>query len=282
MKNEYGKQVKLGAFVLGGLLLFIVAVYMIGQQQKLFSKTFRLHCFFNNVSGLREGNNVRYSGIVIGTVKQIGLLSDTTVLVTMELEKDVQRFIRQDAMASIGSDGLMGNRVINIVPGNENTQHVQIDDTLMSIKPVETDQIIRSLKMTVDNAVSITENLDQIMAKINRGTGTVGELLNSNEIAQSLRQTLQQARAVTSQVKSVTSKAELFVDDIDTITQNAKTASVSLNENMEALKENFLFRRYYKNKQKQEEKRLKAIQEEEKKARKQEAKRLREEARKLR
>lgn len=282
MKDAYGKPVKLGIFILTGLLLFTTAVYMIGQQQKLFSDTFRLNCIFNNVSGLQEGNNVRYSGIVIGIVESIELLSDTTVLVHMRLEDHVRDFIREDAYAAIGSDGLMGNRVINIIPGTPGLPSVQAEDTLNSIKPVETDEIIRSLKVSVDNAVGITKNLNEIFFKINRGQGTVGELLNSNEIANDLRRTLQRTRSLAASAEDVVRDVDTITDNAKDLTDDAKELTGKMNENMDALKENFLFRRYYKNKEKAEQKRL----EEERKAQeryiKEEKRKLRKENRKNR
>ena len=104
---------------LDGLLLFIVGIYVIGKQKNLFGSNFRLQSQFKTVSGLKVGNNVRFSGINIGTVDEIRLLKDTSVLVVLVLKKEVQQFIKADATASIGSDGLMGDKVLTISPGND-------------------------------------------------------------------------------------------------------------------------------------------------------------------
>ena len=103
MNKEKGFTWKLGMFVIIGLLLFVSTIYYVGKQNNLFGDTFHLKTTFKNVSGLKEGNNVRFSGINIGTVNEIVILTDTSVLVDLILEKKVMKFIKTDAVAAIGS-----------------------------------------------------------------------------------------------------------------------------------------------------------------------------------
>src|SRR5688572_7820147 len=142
MKKESGANIKLGLFVTVGVLLFIFAIYYLGSQQNLFGNTFRLNALFYNVSGLQVGNNVRFQGINIGTVDAIEIVSDTSIKISMRVEDDVRKFIRKDAMASVGSEGLMGNRVINIIPGTPGSETVEEDGYLASIPPIDMDQIM--------------------------------------------------------------------------------------------------------------------------------------------
>src|SRR5688572_2992893 len=105
MKKESGHTWKLGTFVVIGLILFVVTIYFVGKQKNLFGSTFRLKSEFKTVSGLEVGNNVRFSGINVGTVDEIELLTDTSVMVELLIKKEIQQFIKTDAKASIGSDG---------------------------------------------------------------------------------------------------------------------------------------------------------------------------------
>ena len=117
MKQESGFTWKLGMFVIRGLALFVLTIYFVGKQKNLFGSTFHLKSKFSTVSGLEVGNNVRFSGINIGTVSDIALITDTSVMVEFLIREEIQKFIKTDASASIGSDGLMGDKVLTIYPG---------------------------------------------------------------------------------------------------------------------------------------------------------------------
>ena len=117
MSKNPGYQWKLGMFVIIALVAFAFTVYFIGKQKNLFGSTFVIKSQFKTVSGLKVGNNVRFSGINIGTVDEIRLVTDTSVMVELVIRKEIQQFIKKDAKASIGSDGLMGDKVLTISPG---------------------------------------------------------------------------------------------------------------------------------------------------------------------
>src|SRR5690349_13863085 len=125
MDKQSGYTWKLGMFVTIGLLLFIIAIYFIGKQKNLFGSTFNITSKFKTVSGLEVGNNVRFSGINIGTVEEIRLINDSSVVVSMVIKDEVREFIKTDARASIGSDGLMGDKVLTISPGVKSTKVVE-------------------------------------------------------------------------------------------------------------------------------------------------------------
>jgi phospholipid/cholesterol/gamma-HCH transport system substrate-binding protein len=211
-------KVRLGLFVAGGLALFVLAIFIIGKQKNLFNPVYSLNSTFYNVSGLQVGNNIRFSGINVGTVDNIFIINDSTVKVTMMIKKDVQKFIKKDCEAAIGSEGLMGDRLIIITQGSANAELARQGDQLASKEPVETDAIMASLKVTADNVEIITQQLAEVMLKINGGNGTLGKLIQDTTIAQNLNQTI----------------------------VNLKKSSKGLGENMEAVKHNFLLRGYFK------------------------------------
>lgn len=220
-------KIRLGIFVAGGLMLFVLAIFIIGKQKNLFNPVYTLNSTFYNVSGLQVGNNIRFAGINVGTVDNILIINDSTVEVLMMIRKDVQKFIKRDCEAAIGSEGLMGDRLIIITQGSADAALAQEGDQLVSKEPVETDAIMASLKVTAGNVEIITQQLAEIMLKINGGNGTLGKLIQDTTIAENLNQTI----------------------------VNIKKSSKGLDENMEAAKHNFLFRGYFKKKQKAAEQR---------------------------
>ncbi|MBL0096546.1 MAG: MCE family protein [Bacteroidetes bacterium] len=123
--EKASSKIKLGIFVLTGTILLIISLYLIGTKQNLFNKTFSVYVKFHNVGGLIAGNNVRFAGIAIGTVKDVEIVNDTIVLVEMVIRQDAMRFIRKASMAEIGSDGLMGNRLINLSTPNPNSPFIE-------------------------------------------------------------------------------------------------------------------------------------------------------------
>jgi phospholipid/cholesterol/gamma-HCH transport system substrate-binding protein len=215
-------KLRLGLFVTVGLALFMLAIFVIGKQKNLFDPVFMLSTRFNNVSGLQVGNTVRFSGINVGTVDNIKIVNDTTVQVSMLIKKDVQRFIKTDSEAGIGSEGLIGDRILTISNGKPKSKSVKEGQLLTSNEPVETDAIMQSLEITAGNAAIASEEVSEIVAKINSGEGTLGKLINDKRIANNIDQTI----------------------------VNLKQSSKGLNENMEAAKHNFLLRGYFKKKEK--------------------------------
>jgi len=239
MPKERNYKWKLGLFAVAALVIAIAAIYYIGKQRNKFGSVLHITAQFSSVSGLKLGSNVRLGGIDVGTVDDIALTTDTTVQVGMVIQKKVQRFIRRDAKASISSDGLMGDKVITIAAGTPASAIVSEGDSLTSLKPVETDAIMASLKTSADNAAIITGNLADISNRINNGRGALGRLLRDTTLS----------------------------DNISTTMKNLKSSSRKLDENMEAAQHNFLLRGFFKKKEKEKKK-----QEEEKKKEAEEAK----------
>ncbi len=218
-------KVRLGLFVAGGFLLFALAIFLIGKQKNLFNPVFKLTTNFYNVSGLQVGNNVRFSGINVGTVDNIKIINDTTISVDLIVQKHVRQFIKTDCQAAIGSEGIIGDRILVITQGTSSAESVKDGQTLTSQEPVETDAIIKSLHTTALNAEVITEQLAEIMTQINSGKGTLGRLIQDTTISANINQTI----------------------------INLKKSTKGLDENMNAAKSNFLLKGYFKKKEKEAE-----------------------------
>jgi phospholipid/cholesterol/gamma-HCH transport system substrate-binding protein len=215
-------KVRLGLFIAGGLMLFVITIFLIGKQKNLFNPVFKLTTTFYNVSGLEVGSNIRFSGINVGTVDNIKIINDSTVRVDMLILKKVQQFIKTDCEAGIGSAGIIGDRVLVITQGSNDAALAKDGQQIASTEPVETDAIMASLQVTAGNAEIISQQLAEIMFNINSGNGTLGRLIQDTTIAQNFNQTM----------------------------VNLKKSSKGLDENMNAAKENFLLRGYFNRKEK--------------------------------
>ena len=190
MKNTNSQKLRLGSFVIIGTILFIAGVYLIGQRQEMFKKTFTISTFFQNVNGLQKGNNVRYSGIDIGTVKDIIMINDSTIKVNMNIDEKIIEHIKKDAIATIGSDGLVGNMIVNIVPGKNGATPITNGDVIESFSKIGADDILSTLSVSSENAAILTSDLLKITHAITEGKGTLGVLLNDTIMAKDLRQSV--------------------------------------------------------------------------------------------
>lgn len=210
-------KVRLGLFIAGGLGLFVIAIFLIGKQKNLFDPVFKLTTTFNSVSGLQVGSNIRFSGIDVGTVDNIMIINDSTVQVDMFIKKSVRQFIKADCEAGIGSSGIIGDRILIITQGSSDAPLPKDGQHIASKEPVETDAIMASVKVTADNAAIISDQLAEILTKINSGNGTLGRLIQDSTLAENINQTIVSLRK----------------------------SSKGLNENMNAAKDNFLLKGYF-------------------------------------
>jgi len=318
MEKTASNKISLGFFVIIGLLIFILAIYFIGDKQKMFGKTNHLEAVFNNVNGLQLGNNVRYSGISVGTVRKIIMINDTTIRVDMSIDKSIFSFIKKDAIATIGTDGLVGNMIINIIPGEGNEPSVKPGDEIRSYNRIRTEDLLSTLSLTNENAATLTTNLLKITNKMIEGKGTFGSLLNDTLISKDIKETMHYLKLTsmsasesmmklnqliaslnnknnilgvikdtteankikrmitnldysTNEIKKVLmnlnetilnikegkgainylSNDPELVQKIDSTMTNINAASIKLNEDLEAMKHNFLLRGYFKKQEKE-------------------------------
>jgi phospholipid/cholesterol/gamma-HCH transport system substrate-binding protein len=208
MKRETANKVRLGGFISLGIAVFIFGIYFIGERQQLFRRTFRVSGVFKDVSGLQEGNNVRFAGINVGTVDNIRIVSDSSVRVEVVIGENARQFMRKDAVASIGSEGLMGNRILIVSPGTGGNSVLENNDTIGTVQPTNVDDLIASMKTTVDNTSMITNDLAGITASIRSGNGTIGRLLMSKSDAQKFDSTLGNLREGSAEFRVLMQKAK--------------------------------------------------------------------------
>ena len=227
------RNARLGIFILGSLLIFATAIFIIGNRQFVFSRTYHLNAPFDNVAGLDDGAVVRAGGVRIGTVDEIHMprrIGDKVVVV-MKLEHSTREVIKKDSVASIETEGLLGNKYLSVSFGSEGGEPVRDGDTIQSRPPLDyadlakkANEIMDTTKVALGNVDAATADMRSITAKINQGEGTVGALVNDKQVYQNLNATTAEARRTVAE---------------------AKVGVTSFQENMEALKHNFFFRGFF-------------------------------------
>jgi len=233
MKKTAKEKLELGVFVIIGLLIFIVSIYFIGQRQNIFAKTFSISTNFNNVNGLINGNNVRYSGINVGTVKAITMINDSTINVVMVIEEKMINHIKKDAIATIGTDGLVGNMIVNIIPGDGINGLISSGDVIKSYTKIGTSDMLNTLSVTNENAALLTAKLLKIADAMADSKGTFGMLINDTIVSTNLKQTVKQLRIMS--IEASRSMKELN-SIISSINFNQSIAGTLLNDSLQSVK----------------------------------------------
>jgi phospholipid/cholesterol/gamma-HCH transport system substrate-binding protein len=167
MEEESTNKIKLGTFVLIAISCLLLGLYYIGSKKNIFHSTINVSTNFSNIGGLMSGNNVRYNGINVGTVTKVFATSDTTIKVIFTIDKESTAFIGKNCMAAIGTDGLLGNKLINITPGKKGALPIEEGDVMKAINPMQMDNALRTLTMSGDNLKVITDNLREFSENLN-------------------------------------------------------------------------------------------------------------------
>lgn len=269
MNNSTSQKMKTGIFTIVGILLLVAAIFVIGSNKNMFGNTFNIYGTFRNVGGLQIGNNILFAGIKVGTIENISFVSDTMVRVDMRMSPDVKPFLKKDAVATVGSSGLMGDKVITIVPGSTTQKNLLKDgDPITTVDPVGMEEIIAKFTAVADNAGIITSELAAMATQIRNGDGSISKLLYTNTLSNNLEGTSANAEKMTASLASITAKinagegsigslvnTSALSDKIDGVmittdsaVGNIKVAAARLSDNMLALQSSFLFRGYFKKK----------------------------------
>lgn len=213
MENRTINNSKLGAFVLGGLLFLVVLLYMIGANRNLFGATYLLKARFENVQGLVAGNNVRFSGIQAGTVKNIQILNDTVIDLVMVIDKKILQIIHNNASVSIGTDGLVGNKVVNILPSKVAAPLAIEGDILIAKKAVSPDEMLQTLYTTNNDIAVIAANLKMTVQRINSSTA-LWTLLSDPNIPKDLKLSVANIGDATSKASNIVHNLDKMVGDV--------------------------------------------------------------------
>ncbi|MCB9169508.1 MAG: MCE family protein [Flavobacteriales bacterium] len=212
MPGERSQRFKLGLFVVAGTAVLILTLYIMGTRKDMFARSITISADFREVNGLRTGNNVRYSGINVGTVDAIDIVNDTTVRVRLNIRMDAAGHIRDNALANVGTDGLMGNKLVSIMPGTGEGDPIVDGSVLRSAPGLDTDAMMRTLQRTNDNLLSITEDLRQLSERLNDPNNLVG-MLTDTTMGDVWRNAVHQLQAASGNARALTDGVNTLVTD---------------------------------------------------------------------
>jgi phospholipid/cholesterol/gamma-HCH transport system substrate-binding protein len=343
MGKQTSKNIQVGIMVIAGLASLFTALYIVGSQKNMFGSGFTISANFNDVGGLMTGNNVRFAGIDVGTVKSVDIVNDSLVAVSMVIKKDARQYIRKNAVAKIGTDGLMGNKLVNISNVSEPAATIENGDVLLSIASAGMDEVTGKLGGTAEDVAVIMKNIrsltesdafsampatlndmsgmvanlkavsarleqskalwntlsdpkvakeirqsvsqltsmaghadllaadvQSMIADIKAGKGAAGLVVSDEQFAQELQLFMTNLNKVSGELLQVSSNLEQLTTqltknegiagkiindpmvgkDFEATLHHLRNSSEQLEEHMEALKKNFLFRRYYRKQEK--------------------------------
>jgi len=214
--SESKKSIIVGLFTLLGIVFFVTAIFVLGGNQKRFTKTISLKTILDNAGGLKAGNNVFFSGVKIGTIKNIKLIENSHVEIDFNIEEKSQDYIRKDAQVRISSEGFIGNKIIVIQGGSSNVAVVEAGDLLQSVKSTDTEEMMATLQVNNQNLVAITSDVKKLSEKIVNGEGTIGAVLTDSMMALQVKAIMASLTQTAANTAKVSSALNAFTNKLNT------------------------------------------------------------------
>ena len=214
--KENRRAIIVGLFLALGLAIFIIGVFTLGGQSKSFAKSIHISAVFDDVAGLKPGNNVWFSGVKVGTIKEIRFIGPSEVRVRMSIDQNSQQYIHRNAGVHIGSDGLIGNKIIVIDGGSPQAPIVEDNDVLQAAKLLSTDDMLKTLQQNNENLLAITSDFKLLSHKILQGKGTVGTLMADSTMALQLRASMRNLQIATTSAALMAKQLNTFSNKMNT------------------------------------------------------------------
>jgi len=224
MNESPNKQaVIVGVFIFLGLVFLLAGILIIGNIRETFNTKMGVISIFDDVGGLKEGNNVWYSGVKIGTVKSMNFFGKSQVEVNLNISTKSQQYIRKDAKVKISTDGIIGNKILVIYGGTEDFTQVEEGDTLAVERMFTSEDMINTLQDNNENLLTITSNIKVITNRLVDGDGTIGKLMNDTSMYSNLN-------AATVALQHATVKAEQMIGSLATFSSGLNKKGTLANE----------------------------------------------------
>lgn len=210
MNSENKRSIIVGLFVLVGLVILVSSILILGGQQNRFAKTVRITANFTNIGGLKKGSSVWFSGVKIGSIREVNFTKNRKVEIVMNIEEKSKEYIRKDAIAALSSEGFIGNKIIEIQGGSSSIPPIEDGDRLETKEATNTDEIISTLQINNQNLVAITENIKQLSDRVTSGEGTIGALFTDSLLAVNIKAMMANLNEAAINSKKVTEDFKIF------------------------------------------------------------------------
>jgi len=230
MSKQQNTPLKVGIFIFLGLVILVIAIFTLGGQKKTFVKSVTINAVFDDVGGLLKGANVWFSGVKVGTVKSISFYGDRQVLVSMSIDQHAESHIHKDAMAKIGSDGLIGNKIVVIYGGTETAPQAESNSFLTVEKALTTDDMLATLQTNNKNLVEITGSFKSIAHKIDSGNGMLATVLNDPAMSNKLQATINNLQEISSNFKATSATSRTVLNDFQHFSGKLNKPGNSIND----------------------------------------------------
>ncbi|WP_298739691.1 MlaD family protein [uncultured Chitinophaga sp.] len=217
------RTVVVGIFIFVGLVIFCLAVLVLGGQKKAFMPSVQVRAMFQDVGGLAKGNNVWYSGVKVGSIKKITFLEPHKIEVLINIDRSYVGFIRKDVRAKVSSDGLIGNKIIALNGGNPQSPVIEDGDEVAVETSISSDELMNTLQVNNKNLVDITGNLKEITNTIAAGKGNIGKLLKDTTVYDRLERTL-------ASLQQTSANAQRLTNNLSAYSAKLQTEGVLANE----------------------------------------------------
>jgi phospholipid/cholesterol/gamma-HCH transport system substrate-binding protein len=211
MGSQRQSNLKLGVFVIAGFLVFLFFIIMVSKKRNLFGSSFEVKTHFSNLNGLTKGDNVLFSGLQAGSVKWISIVDDTTIEVGLSIDENLRLFIPKNTTAAVITDGLVGDKIVNLTPGKDASGHVEDGDFLQPAFALNKDEILKTLSRTNNNVALITEILKNRIIKVD--TSALINLLGNRKVADDVLSSLDNLNAASIRARELTVSLNALVND---------------------------------------------------------------------
>ena len=220
MKDNTNKALKLGVFVAVAILLFVVAVWLIGSKNNYFNPSITIHTSFRDIRGLIEGNNVRFAGINVCSVKKISLVSDSAVMLDLTVSKDYAKFIYRNSVAEIGQEGLVGNKMVTISSGTPESGLIENGSYLKARKSIDYDKMLQESQDILTLIRDAASDLKSVAKKIDEGKGDLGKLVNENTITTEINSSISKLNSALTNIDGISKKINNGEGDLGKLVNN--------------------------------------------------------------
>jgi phospholipid/cholesterol/gamma-HCH transport system substrate-binding protein len=217
------RTVVVGIFIFVGLVIFCLAVLVLGGQKKSVMSSVQVRTIFQDVGGLAKGNNVWYSGVKVGSIKKLTFLEPHKIEVLINIDRNYVAFIHKDVRAKVSSDGLIGNKIIALSGGTTQTPVIEDGDEVLAEASISSDELMNTLQVNNKNLVAITGNLKEITNTIAAGKGNIGKLLRDTTVYDRLEHTL-------ASLQQTSANAQRLTNNLSAYSARLQTKGVLANE----------------------------------------------------
>lgn len=247
MSMPSARSIGVGAFVLGGVLLFSVALFLIGNRRMLFADSFVTYAEFATISGIQVGSGVRVAGMDAGEVKDIEVPSNPSARfrLKMQVRADLHPLVRTDSVATIQTQGLVGAQFVQIGAGTDKAPRVADGGTIQSREPLEFTDLLRQMSDTVTQVnqtiAQLRDNIEQTIDTIQQTAHDADALIANtaddvNAMSESGAKIMADAQALIASVREGRGTVgRLFADD--QLYRNVTTTVTDAQKAVAALKE---------------------------------------------